>query len=72
MDKYLEKIDDGGTCFESSTIYIADLALELEPRRQRTDRVDLFVDLGATLEDHGEACACVCQTTRDSLCPLDG
>lgn len=29
-------------------------SLELEPRRQRTDRVDLFVDLGATLEDHGE------------------
>ncbi|KAF9469932.1 hypothetical protein BDZ94DRAFT_1243580 [Collybia nuda] len=26
----------------------------LEPRRQRSDVVDLFVDLGATLEDHGE------------------
>lgn len=27
---------------------------ELEPRRQRNDTVDIFVDLGATLEDHGE------------------
>ena len=27
---------------------------ELEPRRQRDDGVDLFVDLGATNEDHGE------------------
>lgn len=27
---------------------------ELEPRRQRTNGVDIFVDLGATLEDHGE------------------
>jgi hypothetical protein len=27
---------------------------ELEPRRQRDEGVDLFVDLGATQEDHGE------------------
>jgi hypothetical protein len=27
---------------------------ELEPRRQRSDPVQVFVDLGATLEDHGE------------------
>lgn len=27
---------------------------ELEPRRQRSDPVELFVNLGATLEDHGE------------------
>ncbi|KIP08401.1 hypothetical protein PHLGIDRAFT_29570 [Phlebiopsis gigantea 11061_1 CR5-6] len=27
---------------------------ELEPRRLREDRVDIFIDLGATLEDHGE------------------
>lgn len=35
----------------SSTISVC---TELEPRRQRDDGVDLFVDLGATLEDHGE------------------
>ncbi|KAJ7091198.1 hypothetical protein C8R44DRAFT_844319 [Mycena epipterygia] len=34
--------------------YLEKIDDELEPRRQRTDRVDLFVDLGATLEDHGE------------------
>ncbi|TFY71942.1 hypothetical protein EVG20_g1057 [Dentipellis fragilis] len=28
---------------------------ELEPRRQRDDDVDMFIDLGATGEDHGEA-----------------
>jgi transcription initiation factor TFIIH subunit 1 len=27
---------------------------ELEPRRQRDDKVDLFFDLGATREDHEE------------------
>jgi hypothetical protein len=27
---------------------------ELEPRRQRSDPAELFVNLGATLEDHGE------------------
>lgn len=27
---------------------------ELEPRRQRDEGVDLFVNLGATREDHGE------------------
>ncbi|KAJ7703002.1 hypothetical protein B0H17DRAFT_1233541 [Mycena rosella] len=34
--------------------YLEKIDDELEPRRQRTDRVDLFVDLGATFEDHGE------------------
>ncbi|KAJ7859719.1 hypothetical protein B0H13DRAFT_1126163 [Mycena leptocephala] len=34
--------------------YLEKIDDELEPRRQRTERVDLFVDLGATLEDHGE------------------
>ncbi|KAJ7772548.1 hypothetical protein DFH07DRAFT_802317 [Mycena maculata] len=34
--------------------YLEKIDDELEPRRQRTDRVELFVDLGATLEDHGE------------------
>jgi hypothetical protein len=32
-------------------------SLELEPRRQRDDGFDMFVDLGATLEDHGEVSA---------------
>ncbi|KAF8160791.1 hypothetical protein B0H34DRAFT_698077 [Crassisporium funariophilum] len=27
---------------------------ELEPRRQRPDQVEIFVDLGATFEDHGD------------------
>lgn len=35
-----------------STIYGSTPALE--PRRQRNEKVDIFVDLGATLEDHGE------------------
>lgn len=28
--------------------------LELEPRRLREEGVDIFIDLGATSEDHGE------------------
>jgi transcription initiation factor TFIIH subunit 1 len=28
--------------------------LELEPRRQRDEGINLFVNLGATREDHGE------------------
>jgi hypothetical protein len=28
--------------------------LGLEPRRQRNEAVDIFVDLSATLEDHDE------------------
>lgn len=39
---------------------------ELEPRRQRTDGVDLFVDLGATLEDHGEVISFFLLTPRMS------
>ena len=27
---------------------------ELEPRKIRDDGVDMFIDLGATIEDHGE------------------
>ncbi|KAF7361667.1 hypothetical protein MVEN_00510100 [Mycena venus] len=34
--------------------YLEKIDDELEPRRQRNERVQLFVDLGATLEDHGE------------------
>ncbi|KAJ7680559.1 hypothetical protein DFH06DRAFT_1163498 [Mycena polygramma] len=34
--------------------YLEKIDDELEPRRQRTERPDVFVDLGATLEDHGE------------------
>ncbi|KAJ7135788.1 hypothetical protein C8R44DRAFT_769020, partial [Mycena epipterygia] len=34
--------------------YLEQIDDELEPRRQRTDQVNLFVDLGATLEDHEE------------------
>ncbi|KAF8210572.1 hypothetical protein K438DRAFT_1809924 [Mycena galopus ATCC 62051] len=34
--------------------YLEKIDDELEPRRQRNERVDVFVDLGATLEDHGE------------------
>lgn len=30
------------------------LKKELEPRRQRSDPVQAFIDLAATLEDHGE------------------
>ena len=38
----------------SSNSFIDWLSPELEPRRQRDDGFDVFVDLGATLEDHGE------------------
>ncbi|KAJ7045772.1 hypothetical protein C8F04DRAFT_1025768 [Mycena alexandri] len=34
--------------------YLEKIDDELEPRRQRNERVELFVDLGATFEDHGE------------------
>ncbi|KAJ7446266.1 hypothetical protein B0H11DRAFT_2085779, partial [Mycena galericulata] len=34
--------------------YLEKIDDELEPRRQRNEHVELFVDLGATLEDHGE------------------
>ena len=33
------------------------LLAELEPRRQRNDQVVTSVNLGATLEDHGEVLA---------------
>lgn len=38
---------------------------ELEPRRQRSDPVELFVNLGATLEDHGEV---ILASQLDVLC----
>ncbi|KAK7005731.1 hypothetical protein R3P38DRAFT_3039285 [Favolaschia claudopus] len=34
--------------------YLEKIDDELEPRRQRNERVELFVDLGATKEDHDE------------------
>ena len=53
FDKYLEKDDDG------EYIHICPRCIhlfqtELEPRRQRDEGVDIFVNLGATQEDHGE------------------
>jgi len=36
------------------TVWLDSSSLGLEPRRQRNDAVDIFVDLGATLEDHDE------------------
>jgi hypothetical protein len=56
LDKYLEKDDDGmfrlvGICAWLWFLYIC---AGLEPRRQRNDGVDLFVDLNATKEDHEE------------------
>lgn len=38
---------------------------ELEPRRQRSDPVELFVNLGATLEDHREV---ILASQFDVLC----
>lgn len=35
---------------------ILTLLPELEPRKIREGGVDMFIDLGATLEDHGEVC----------------
>ena len=53
FDKYLEKDDDGKqiTCSHERCLIVC---TELEPQRIREDRVDIFIDLGATLEDHGE------------------
>lgn len=58
FDKYLEKDDDGSSIHPFWTtprvhhLYMS--WAELEPRRQRDDEVDLFVNLGATREDHDE------------------
>ena len=40
-----------------SKFYLANILTafaELEPRRQRSDQVEILVNLSATLEDHGE------------------
>lgn len=57
FDKYLERDDDGE--FRINTLlhwvaWQASFEKELEPRRQRSDPVQAFIDLAATLEDHGE------------------
>ncbi|THH30841.1 hypothetical protein EUX98_g3340 [Antrodiella citrinella] len=44
---------------------------ELEPRSIRDDRVDVFIDLGATREDHGEKLD-VRETTREASDQLRG
>jgi transcription initiation factor TFIIH subunit 1 len=59
FDKYLEKEDDGTFIYQP--ISWRDLcplpSSEMEPRRQRNESVDVFVDLAATQEDHGEVSA---------------
>ena len=40
------------SCFVHATLLTVFLALE--PRRQRDEPIDLFVNLNATLEDHTE------------------
>jgi transcription initiation factor TFIIH subunit 1 len=67
LDKYLEKDDDGACRLMSGNPFSSFVvSLELEPRRQRTDGVELFVDLGATLEDHGEVISICRYFTDDS------
>lgn len=67
FDKYLEKDDDGQLCLVNpdSTAQHFFHPQELEPRRQRSDPVELFVNLGATLEDHGEV---ILTSQLDVLC----
>lgn len=57
FDQYLVKDDDG----ERAQVNIFSLSdsplhLGLEPRKPVEDDVGMFVDLGATAQDHGEVC----------------
>jgi len=58
FDKYLEKDDDGENLLKLHYVYFTHSKLELEPRRQRDEHVEVFVDLAATLEDHEEVEVC--------------
>lgn len=57
FDQYLVKDDDGE--YAQSNIYplfVHRFPLGLEPRKPVEGDVEMFVDLGATAEDHGEVC----------------
>lgn len=54
FDKYLEKDDDGKSRSSVPVNENLKVIAELEPRNIRDERVDIFIDLGATLEDHRE------------------
>jgi hypothetical protein len=46
-------------CFSGCNyIYFTHFKLELAPRRQRDEHVEVFVDLAATMEDHDEVEVC--------------
>jgi len=57
FDKYLEKDDDGEMLLKLR-LRLLHFTLELEPRRQRGEHVEVFVDLAATMEDHEEVEVC--------------
>ena len=54
FDKYLEKDDDGMSKKKRGLSPYLISSAELEPRRLREERVDTFIDLGATSVDHEE------------------
>ena len=45
-------------CHEALSVIIVltNINVELEPRRASDRRVDMFIDLGATFEDHNAVC----------------
>ena len=59
FDKYLDKEDDGNYLHSSHLSFPQpelSAIVELEPRRQRNEQVDAFVNLVATMEDHENVC----------------
>jgi transcription initiation factor TFIIH subunit 1 len=54
FDKYLERDDDGARYAFRNDAARQSTSPGIEPRRERSEKPDLFVDLGATNEDHGE------------------
>lgn len=56
FDKYLEKPDDGKHTHTPYRAYMHLIVgcIELEPRRQMDEEVEMFVNLGATNEDHDQ------------------
>jgi transcription initiation factor TFIIH subunit 1 len=64
FDKYLEKDDDGEFYLFPFHSSLTNAYKELEPRRQRSEVVGVFVDLAATMEDHENVCTptiCLCK-----------
>ena len=57
FDQYLVKDDDGEYAQASTfSFFGSPICLGLEPRKPVEGDVEMFVDLGATSQDHGEVC----------------